>query len=209
MFDLFSESARQVIVFARGAVSEIGGQEIDSDFLLWGLAREAEPLLQKAGAPGLCEAIDLEPNQAGKAYRIRSQVCLLTGRDAQALQDAERAAELEADNVYAALWLAMVKRDLTPLARWDTGQGWSGALVDFLQGELTAAGLLDAAQAASDPATRRFHTAEAHCWIGLRADRQGDRAAALAAYRACVATEAYFLIEYRWALRRAPAMVLH
>lgn len=158
---------------------------------------------------GLCEAIDLEPNQAGKAYRIRSQVCLLTGRDAQALHDAERAAELEADNVYAALWLAMVKRDLTPLARWDTGQGWSGALVDFLQGELTAAGLLDAAQAASDPATRRFHTAEAHCWIGLRADRQGDRAAALAAYRACVATEAYFLIEYRWALRRAPAMVLH
>lgn len=107
MFDLFSESARQVIVFARGAVSEIGGQEIDSDFLLWGLAREAEPLLQKAGAPGLCEAIERERATADKPSQDSD---LPLGRDAhaalvQATQEAKRMGSRQVEPAHLLLGL--------------------------------------------------------------------------------------------------------
>ena len=157
----------------------------------------------------LSEAIGLEPNAAGKAYRIRSQVCLLTGRDEEALADAERAAELESDNVYAALWLAAVRRDPAPLQRFKDAGGWASQLVRYELGQIEADQLLVEAKAPTDANTRRNLTAEAHCWIALKADRHGDRAQAAAHYQACIGTEAYFLIEYRWSLRRVESMIPH
>jgi len=92
MFDLFTDSARRVIFFARQGVAEIGGREIDSDFLLWGLAREAPLLLEEAGAPDLLDAIAQDRTAADKPPPDDD---LPLGRDAhtaliQATQEAKR-----------------------------------------------------------------------------------------------------------------------
>jgi tetratricopeptide (TPR) repeat protein len=156
----------------------------------------------------LSEAIDLEPT-AGKAYRIRSQVRRLQGRVDEALADAALSMEHEPDNVYAALWLAALSQDNAPLAKFAGAEGWPGALVSYFKGELAWDGLLLKSMEAEDELTRRNHRAEAECWIGIKADMAGDRATAASRYQNCIETKAYFLIEYRWALRRVESMIPH
>lgn len=57
MFDRYTFAARRVVFHARAGVTEIGGDQIDSDFLLWGIAREVPELLEEAGAGAVAEAI--------------------------------------------------------------------------------------------------------------------------------------------------------
>ena len=98
MFDRYTLSARRVIFFARYAVTQIGGREIDSDFLLWGLARETPELLDELGATGVQEAIATARESPEKAPPTSD---LPLSRDAKAalMKAAEEARRLGSKDV--------------------------------------------------------------------------------------------------------------
>lgn len=90
MFDRYTLAARRVIVHARAGATQIGGTEIDSDLLLWGLATEAPELLDELGAGTLRDAVAAD--RAGSDKAAFTKDLPLTACAATALQRADEEA---------------------------------------------------------------------------------------------------------------------
>ncbi len=110
--------------------------------------------------------------------------------------DLERALEL-APQVHIALWLAGLCGDTAALAALEPPSPWQAALRGLFLGELSGAGLL-AREELGDPA----RACEAHGFLGMWYEQQGEIAAAREQYAACLASGRVDFQEYAWALNR-------
>jgi hypothetical protein len=95
---------------------------------------------------------------------------------------------------YAGLWHGALFGG-NAAERFARGDAWPGPIARFLLGELDAAKLVTQARG-------NEQLCEAHCFVGVVADREGRVEAARAAYERCVALGITNFIEHAWSLRR-------
>ncbi len=156
-------------------------------------------------------AITLDPNFAD-AYRCRGIINQLLGRWDAASSDYGRFCELTRDGQdYPQFfwWVARARLGQTEDAnktlaayldkRLETAQdGWTLPVGGFLLGRVSEAGLLTAT-ASPDPKRESGQSCEAWYYVGIKKLLAGDRTAAAADFRKCLATGRKTFIEYQFA----------
>lgn len=171
------------------------------------VAAEGEGQLERALTErrALAADPDLSRRVEPFAWMELARLEALVGDRAAAFECAREYAR-HGDAIYAWLFVAALGGDRSPLERCADPAQWSHQLARFMVGTLDAEALL---RAASGPAfegpegpTERERVCEAHGWIGLRADRDGELVTARQHYEACVETGAEYFFEHGWARMR-------
>lgn len=140
------------------------------------------------------------------AFRGRALLRALGGNRAGALEDLAAARKLKPEDPYLALWTVGLGGDPACLDAVPLKDDWISNVVRLYAGKLTRDELLAAAEKAATPRERDEHLCEAHGYLALREDRDGDVAAARADYERCLATKVTSFIEYAYAYGRLPAL---
>jgi lipoprotein NlpI len=123
------------------------------------------------------EAIAINPNYA-LAYRNRGRLYFFSKAVAKAQADFKQASELNPKDAYAALWLDLTERrnnlpsHLAQAATQLDMTVWPAPVVRLFLGQMTPAGVLDAAQNA-DAYTMKGQVCEANFYSGEWALQQG------------------------------------
>jgi lipoprotein NlpI len=98
------------------------------------------------------------------------------------------------DTIYPALWLRWLFGDARPIEA-AAAEGWEAELRRHALAQIGDAELLRLAAEREPRAQRNGRACEAQTFISLAAEARGDRAAAVAAYRAAVAADAPEYVE--------------
>ena len=162
--------------------------------------------LSTPAADGRAPGAPLRPLDLARAYSSRGQVRWLQGEKAAALADLQQAVAREPTFPYFALWLAALGGDERPLAQVPDGDEFAHAVVRHYRGELDETLLLAHARQADDDPQRAGQVCQAHCYLGLRAERAGRAADARRHYEAAAATDAALFVEHHWARTRLAAL---
>ncbi len=149
------------------------------------------------------KAVAEEPGDAD-TRKIRGRCHALAGRRAEAIDDLNKGAELAPDDAYVALWIAGLGGGTERLTRFAGGTDWSAQLARIFLGDPREA-VLAAARAAATDKERAEHVCEAHGYLGMHEELQGDKTRAFEDYEACLATGVRHFIEYWWARARLDA----
>jgi len=200
---------------AQRALAEQLGRSIAEDSV-----EAADPFTHADHADALARAGDLDAAAAayGRAIELseavgdspdfflakRGLVRWLDGERTAGLADLERAAAIVPSFPYWPLWLAGLtgEPDRAALERAAGSPEWVAAVARCYLGRIEPAELVRLAEAAEDERERANRRVLAHGYLGLRADRAGDAAAARRHYAACVAEERDTFVQDLWATIR-------
>jgi tetratricopeptide (TPR) repeat protein len=163
------------------------------------------------------EAIRLKSDDP-EMYRSRGMAKGLVGDRGSAQSDFAKAAALDPQDAELALWLVGFGGDNKTLEKFAGGKTWISSVVHFYLGRMTRDRLLDDARKGGDasvdgvgvrvigPGVVEDTLCEAHGFIGLLAEKEGDARLARASYEASVATGAKDNLMYAWAKARLAAI---
>ncbi len=126
----------------------------------------------------------------------------LGGDRAGACSDFAAAHDARPDDAYAVLWTVGLGGDARLLESHAEKNNWRGNVARFYMGRISRDELLRIASTAPTEREKQEHLCEAHGYIGLLAERDGDDELASASYKACVATRVTTFVEYAWAEAR-------
>jgi tetratricopeptide (TPR) repeat protein len=136
------------------------------------------------------------------AWKDRGVLRALMGDRAGALEDLARAALLSPGDVVPRLWLAGLGGEGALLAPFAREEGWSGTLARLLMGRVPAAEGLAGALAAPTERERRERRCQVHGYLGLLAERDGDRVGARHHYEECASTGTWHFVTHLWSRER-------
>ncbi len=157
-------------------------------------------------APGA--GVALSERELPRAHSGRGQLLLLLGQREAGIAALRQAVALAPTRGYLALWLALVTGEREPLERAsapDEGAerpAFMEDLLRFARGEASGEDLVKAAEAAEEPKEKQGRVCQAHVYIALRLEREGDAAGARRHYQAAVDTGARLFVEHHWARTR-------
>jgi len=168
-----------------------------------GSARQAVGDLDGAIAD-YTQAIEINPAIASFQFFRRALVRAHTGKKTMALEDLQKATKLDPEGAHGALWLAGLgyTEGTARLQRYAHGKDWSGIVVRFYLGQISATELLRQAQLAPTAEKRKSRLCSAYCHLGLLAERAGKPQKAGDFYRSCLATGIAPFVTYGWAKMR-------
>lgn len=127
----------------------------------------------------------------------------LQGDRSEALELVRRAGDVAPEERYPAIFRVVLGDPPSVLDRHlRDPQDWYDHFVAFCAGRRSMEELLAEAARGSSPWRVRERSCEAHAFIGMLAERDGDLEAARRHYRAALDTEVFGFIEYRWAMNR-------
>ncbi len=141
----------------------------------------------------------LEPRNSGLLFS-RGLVRKLAGDNEGAVGDVRAALRLD-KQPFLELWLAALTGDPEPLRAFADEAAWVPLLARLLLGELSPEELL-ARPELEDPRSGPGKRCEAHCFIGIWYEQQGQPQAAARHYQACLAAGQHDYQETTWALGR-------
>jgi lipoprotein NlpI len=156
-------------------------------------------------------ALEIDPNHAS-ACQNRGDTYFLLRRWPEALADLRTRCEVkETGQEYARfmIWLIRTRLGETKEAdeeltnyvmeRWQGApRDWASRIGAFLTGQLSEAELMTAS-AAPEPTVERGQRCEAYFFAGMKRLLAGERDAAIANFRQCLATEQKHFVEYQFA----------
>jgi tetratricopeptide (TPR) repeat protein len=153
----------------------------------------------------LDRAIELEKRH--RAFFDRARVRAELGDLPGARSDLRLAVAEDKGSILPRLWLGALLGETNPLDGFPLGDDWTHTIARFLLGNLGEDALLAAAASATVEKERNEHLCEAHGYLGMCAERRGDKKLAARHYEACVATGVSHFGEFAWAKARLAARI--